>query len=807
MQYRTPHIIFLFAASITACGDNSVSTSGESGEGSSSSTTSAELPTGDGTSSTSGASSTGADTSSGGTSGTSGPGAVCEGFLCGALLACCAAEEACVAGECAPACASDVRCGNDLDICCADGEICLDGACTPGLGPCTTNAECEDGSYCDPAAGACFAVDDAPSCSDEGGGLAVALEWAFTDDEVIAMPVVVDLDGDAVPEVIVNTTRVPGLELDYVSGEIICLDGASGELLWRIVDDPAIGRFGAAGRATIAAGDVTGDGAPDIVYAGRYNDVMLRQSRVHAIDGEGNQLWTGRDADNNDVWLRIENGAPALVNLDSDPQAEVAFGAAIFDHDGLLVWNQDGQGSLAGSPHNKMDKAAILYAGGLATFADLTGDGYPELLTGREAWSIEWIDVDPPNVTLTQLWQATSGVGGDGWPAVADLDANGSPEVVLVAWPEIKVLDGATGQLWCGVDATGAMCEGDDSLRTQPVEIQPPSALGGPATIADLDGDGRPEIGLTTGDAYRVLDLNRPGEVVVKPQVDPTPAAGAIYTRWRSPAQDKSSAATGSTAFDHDGDGASELFYQDECALRVYDGATGKTLLEVENSTATIHEYPVVADVDGDGQSEVLLVANLSNEMPNLLCAQKFDGWTPRRGVYLYRAAHDDWTTTGSLWTQHTYHVTNADADGNVPASEVDNWSLPDRNDFRAAPHGEAVVSVPNAPDLTVSLAVGLEGCGDSLVLRATVINEGSLGVPAGLAVAFYAGTDDSGAALAVVPTAVGLVPGGVTVVETVVAAPAETGSFYVVVDPEEQVGECFEANNGALVFEAGCAG
>jgi hypothetical protein len=47
---------------------------------------------------------------------------------------------------------------------------------------------------------------------------------------------------------------------------------------------------------------------------------------------------------------------------------------------------------------------------------------------------------------------------------------------------------------------------------------------------------------------------------------------------WTRPSQDTSSAVTGSTTFDFEGDGRVEAVYADECFLRVYDGLSGDVL-------------------------------------------------------------------------------------------------------------------------------------------------------------------------------------------------------------------------------------
>jgi len=730
-------------------------------------------------------------------------------ILCGNPAECCLASEECVDGSCLDICPSGIRCGAEQEQCCAGGDVCVGDACaTPG-GPCNDSYDCEPGNYCEPQLGKCLQQPDPLLCEvvPNFQGVEVQLEWAFTKDQVIAMPVVADVTGDETPEVIVNTTRVQGgNDTDYVSGEIICLDGKTGAELWRIKHDPPNMKFGAHGRATIAVGDVSGDGKPDIIYAG-LQEGATKVSPVHAVDGEGKHLWTSRLPNNSVAKIRIENGTATLANLDDDPQAEIAFGAAVFDHDGLLVWNQNNNGGMVGTPHNKGNPAAFIYPGGMATFADLDKDGKPELITGREAWKINWTPGNPPTVTLVQMWKDLSASGGDGWPSVGDLDNNGTPEVVLTAWPDIKILDGATGKLWCGVDPTGVMCNNNDALRTQPILV-PGGNLGGPVTISDFDGDGRPEIGIATGSDYRVYDLNRPGEVIVKPANDPAPAAGAMFTRWVAPAQDKSSAATGSSVFDFQGDGAAEVAYQDECFARVYDGATGKVQLAVANSSATIHEYPLVADVDGDGNSEFLVVANLSDPTARANCVAANPGWVPRQGVFVYGAGADNWVPTRKVWTQHTYHVTNADSDGNVPLAEQDNWTTPGLNNFRQNVQGEGVF---NAADLSVSLSVGLNKCAtNELVLQATIYNEGALGVPAGIDVTFYEGTDNTGLKLGTKPTTQPILTGGSTKVTWTLDGPPEgqKKNYFVEVDGGMDNGvvqECNEENNGALVTDAAC--
>ncbi len=734
--------------------------------------------------------STGMDTEQGTADETQGPELPCDTVLCGMEATCCAASEECAAGACMPACASGVRCGAAQDVCCETGQVCLSNECATPTGSCEDSFDCDFGEFCEPTLDQCLPQSDPVVCElePEFEEIDATEEWAWTTDNVIAIPVVADLDGDGTPEVVINTTQM--LPSDWTAGEIVVLSGVDGQELWRIDDNPGAGTYGSHGRHSPGLGDVSGDGLPDIIYAGRASG---GGSLIHAVDWQGNLLWTSHDAAGSDYRLNVENAAASLANLDDDPQAEIVFGAAVLDDDGLVVWDEGGDGANFGTNNG--------YRGGISALVDLVGDTTPEIVSGRHAWTIDWQDMGGmPVVNVSMLWDAG---GADGYPAIADLDQDGTPEVVVVANGEVRVLDGETGLAWCGVDPTDAACMADPTARTAAIAL-PGGGRGGPPTVADFDGDGRPEIAAAGGGSYSVYDLARAGEELVVPAGDPVPMPGSVYVRWSAPTQDQSSNATGSSVFDFQGDGVAEVVYADECFMRIYSGLDGTVLFEMENATGTIHEYPLVVDVDDDGNSEVLVVANDTHSS-----CSGIPGYTYSRGVRSLGDTFDQWVQTRRVWTQHTYHVTNSDSTGHVPGIETDNWLQPTLNNYRQNVQGEGVF---NAPDLTVELSVGLGSCFEmQLELLATVRNVGSLGVPAGVEVTLYEGTDATGTEVGTQATPAPLLPGAQTVMSWTVDFPMGSPalSYYVAVDgmgaEPGVVIECDESNNTANTVTAEC--
>lgn len=715
---------------------------------------------------------------------------VCTGgTLCGIPATCCAAGNECVDDRCLAVCATGVRCGADLTTCCNAGDVCLEAACVTPSGTCGDSYDCDPGFFCEPTLGQCLPQPDPLTCElvPTFTDLMVTQEWAYTADQIISIPVVANLDGTGRPEVVVNVTHQDAG--GFPQGAIAILDGQTGAVvLPRVAHNPPTS-YGSHGRSTIAVGDVSGDGLPDVVYAARANAQF--RSLIVAMSRTGTVLWTSHDPGGAAHGFQVENAAVTLANFDADPMAEVVIGATLLDHDGTVLWDQGGNG--AGSTLGTNNG----YTGGISAVADLDGDGRPEIVSGRNAWRVVWNAGPPATATVTPYWTYT---GADGYPAIADLDLDGDPEVVLTASAQVHVLDGRTGLLWCGRDPTGAACAVLPSLRTQPIAI-PGGATqnrGGPPTIADFDGDGRPEIGIAGGHSYSLYDLARAGEDLSG--VSPTPQPGAIFVRWSQATQDLSSNASGSSVFDFQGDGAAEVIYADECNVRVYSGTDGRVQLTIPNTTGTIHEYPLVVDVDGDGNSEIMVVGNVEGAATN--CPTT----TPRQGLYVYGDALDQWVPTRRVWTQHAYHVTNATSAGNVPLVEDVNWMQPGLNNYRQNVQGDGVF---NAPDLAVDLSIGLDACDDGMVvLRARVTNLGALGVRPGVGVTFHQGTTTAGPVIGTGTTTVPLLPGQSTVVTVTVTDPNTPTDYLAVVDsPPGMVAECDEANNQDGVTDAECPG
>jgi len=194
--------------------------------------------------------------------------------------------------------------------------------------------------------------------------------------------------------------------------------------------------------------------------------------------------------------------------------------------------------------------------------------------------------------------------------------------------------------------------------------------------------------------------------------------------------------------FDFDGDDKAEVIYADETTFRILDGLDGTELyVDSTHQSHTRLEMAVIADVDSDGNAEILIASNRDSN----------GNGSP--GVRVWGDNLDNWVFTRRIWNQHSYHVSNVSEAGVVPVYEEPNWQQEHLNNFRQNVQGEGLFW---APDLVViNLTVMCETI-ISIHLSFDVMNQGSRMSPSGTAVTIYV----DGAAVDTLLTTDVLLPG-----------------------------------------------
>ena len=517
---------------------------------------------------------------------------------------------------------------------------------------------------------------------------------------------------------------------------------------------PSNGELGVIEPTTnLAAGDLDGDGLVEILALGVF-------SGTYAFRHDGSLLWESPypiARDRGLRWARTIGGAISLADLEGDGTVEVVAGRAVLDGlDGSLRFLGDLETTTRGAN-------GIL--GPISCVADLDGDGRQEVVSGRTAQRSDG----------TLMWNNTA--LPDGLCAIANVfPATSDPEVVLASSGYVYVLEGRTGaELWARVLEGGGA-----------------QSLGGAPTVADFDGDGRPEIGIAHASAYAVYDV----ECVARNRPAGCAAPGLL---WSQPTSDASSAATGSSVFDFNGDGRAEVAYNDEQYFRVYDGRTGRALFQSRNSSRTRTENPVIADVDNDGDAEIVFSANAE---ANFL--QEY--WT-EPGVFVWGDARGRWVGARRIWNQHAYHITNVDEQGRIASPETPSWTVLNAYRQNLREGGDVLV----VPDLW-----GGRGSYECVAagrarLRVNVQNWGLERVGAGTVVSFYRGRPSEGMRVGEARTTRVLEPRGDSeLVELEVMLSGEVVDYWAVLDdPIEPMGgavaECRETNNEVLIWRPAC--
>jgi hypothetical protein len=435
--------------------------------------------------------------------------------------------------------------------------------------------------------------------------------------------------------------------------------------------------------ASPVVGDINGDKIPEIAFVSYKDSLYTGKGVLRVLNGKtGATLFSISD----DNLAPFASTTPLLVDIDRDGLAEIVYvhylgkKAIALNYDGTLRWEL---------PLDFSGTGMTALSGCMESFAaaDIDNDRKTEIVAGP--WIIsESIDKRPSirsrlsvvtNSCLSYPVNLLSGLSTgmqvlsnygvfdvDGkllWkylyagnPATADLYADVPGSEVIVVGSDHLVIYSAKGDVLYDnklSEHADLLCSGKTSVG------------GGQATIGDFDGDSSTlEIAVATGKSLTIF--NSKGQKI----------AG-------STTQDCSSLQTGITSFDFNGDGKPEIIYADEQYVRIFsmDGSNNLHVVWSEiNPSGTLKEYPVVADVDGDGYAELVVVANNMWVDANSIyqTTEQKDLARNVTGLRVFSPKSERaWMPTRPVWNQHAYLASNVDDDLKATSSTLISGAYP----------------------------------------------------------------------------------------------------------------------------------
>jgi FG-GAP repeat/FG-GAP-like repeat len=291
-----------------------------------------------------------------------------------------------------------------------------------------------------------------------------------------------DLNSDGVGDLLVGAPFNPGTV--NFSGAVFVFSGVDGaQLLYIAGTDP----FGLLGISVAGAGDVDGDGIPDIIAGAPVEDSNGTDSgSVYVFSGANGTIAAHRFGDSADD--EMGSSVCALGDLDGDGRAEYAGGAPRDDNTGtdsgsIRVWS-----SATGLPLFSADgnSAGDAFGSSMANVGDLNGDGKHDLVVGAPYDDLGGVDAGTARGVSGNMGATLfTGVGapgdlvGDAVAAAGDVTGDGTPDFLVGG------RGGNVAKLHSGVLGTFI----DFVLPPTGASAWGASVAGG----LDIDGDGRAE--------------------------------------------------------------------------------------------------------------------------------------------------------------------------------------------------------------------------------------------------------------------------------------------------------------------------
>ncbi|MDG1275687.1 MAG: VCBS repeat-containing protein, partial [Algoriphagus sp.] len=346
-------------------------------------------------------------------------------------------------------------------------------------------------------------------------------------------------------------------------------------------------------------------------------------------------------------------GAPGIADFDQDGTPEVYIFNEIFDATSgakLADGGNFGQGvSQVKTIGYDMNGGSI----SLTVAADLTSNPGLELAAGNTVYNVTNTAGTWSMTPIQAGFNVNGSAARDGFTSIADINNDGRLDVVVTTARQRTVANSRTVYAWTVDLANNPVLIASNTIPDSPLS----SPLGnqyeagtGVAFIGDIDGDLAPEIGVTSHKYLTMFEYNGSPMLQIRPGYPQVTNDRSGYTLI--------------TMFDFNQDGNQELVYRDERELRIIDGVTGGDLATFPVYSATAGEGAIVADLDSDGQAEIVVTD--SETFP-------IGDFPPDPGAYLtvYETASDPWAPARPIWNQYGYFNVNILGDLSVPQNQL----------------------------------------------------------------------------------------------------------------------------------------
>ncbi|MCC6410578.1 MAG: gliding motility-associated C-terminal domain-containing protein, partial [Saprospiraceae bacterium] len=210
------------------------------------------------------------------------------------------------------------------------------------------------------------------------------------------------------------------------------------------------------------------------------------------------------------------------------------------------------------------------------------------------------------------------------------------------------------------------------------------------------------------------------------------------------------------TAFDFNGDGISEIVFPDDNTLRIMYGGplpfppgvdanrNWSTSPMSTQSQSSLYQYAVIADLDNDGQAEIAIAGGSDSYLGDFPIELR-----------VFESGGAPWAPCRKLWNQFNYNIVNVDDDLGIPQVPQKQWlEFPaagsgNRPLNMALAQRGPLSGTPFIPLSDLTSSVDSFYCDlDTLRLRLRVCNNGSASSPAGLYLQWYQGNPTTAVAV-----------------------------------------------------------